>query len=79
MIVSGCPCCLINSVVRMSFMSPAKNSVLSIPFILELTFASSIASGTYSMPITRLACFATKLAIVPVPVYKSYTVSFPLS
>lgn len=40
-------------------------------FISELILASSIASGTYSIPITRLAYLETKLAIVPVPVYKS--------
>ena len=56
------------SSVSTSFMSPAKNSVLSMPFIFELTLASSIASGTYSMPITLAACEATKLAMVPVPV-----------
>ena len=44
------------------------NSVLSILFKAELTLASSIASGTYSMPITFLAWRETKLAIVPVPV-----------
>ena len=35
-----------------SFMSPAKNSVLCMSLISEFTFASSIASGTYSMPTT---------------------------
>ncbi len=34
----------------------------------ELILASSIASGTYSMPMTFWALRATKLAMVPVPV-----------
>jgi len=56
-----------NEEVRTSFMSPAKKYVLIIPFISELFFASSTASSTYSMPITRAADAAMKLAIVPVP------------
>ena len=52
-------------------MSPAKNRVLPIPLICELIFASSMASGTYSIPMTFRAFPATKLAMVPVPVYKS--------
>ena len=48
-----------------------KNNVLLMPFNSEFTFASSIASGTYSIPITFRARQATKFAIVPVPVYKS--------
>jgi hypothetical protein len=39
--------------------------------IAEFSFASSIASGTDSIPTTFLQCGATKFAIVPVPVYKS--------
>ena len=35
---------------------------------LGIHFASSMASGTYSMPITLRALRATKLAMVPVPV-----------
>ena len=38
-----------NSSVSTSFMSPAKNSVLSMPFAKEFTRASSIASDTYSI------------------------------
>src|SRR5574344_822701 len=78
-ITSGLPCSAMKSSVSMSFMSPAKNDVLYMPLISEFTFASSIASGTYSMPTTLLALRATKLAIVPVPVYRSYTVSLPVS
>ena len=43
------------------------------PLSAEFTFASSIASGTYSMPTTCPACRATKLAIVPVPVKLTWT------
>ena len=43
-------------------------SAFSMLFIAEFTFASSIASGTYSMPMTCFALPATKFAIVPVPV-----------
>ena len=49
------------------------------PFSDELTFASSMASGTYSTPITLLQFRAMKLAMVPVPVYRSYTSSLPVS
>ena len=35
-----------------------------IPLISALTLASSMASGTYSMPITWRACLDTKLAMV---------------
>ena len=68
MITSGRPYSLIKSCVNMSFMSPAKNSVFLMPLISELTLASSMASGTYSMPMTWRACPDTKLAMVPVPV-----------
>ena len=36
-------------------MSPAKNSQFVMPFPAAFTFASSIASGTYSMPTTLAA------------------------
>ena len=78
-IISGLPYSSIKSLFRISFMSPAKNNVFVIPLISEFTRASSIASGTYSMPMTWRACFDTKLAMVPVPVYKSYTSSLPVS
>ncbi len=45
MITSGWPCVAMNSLFRMSFMSPAKNRVLPIPLICELILASSMASG----------------------------------
>ena len=67
-----------NSSVRISFMSPAKKSTFLMLFIQALIFASSIASGRYSIPITFFDLEATKHAIVPVPVYKSYTNSFPV-
>ena len=71
MIMSGRPYWLTNSSVSTVFISPAKNVVLPMPLRLLFTLASSIASGTNSMPITCLALRATKLAMVPVPVYKS--------
>ena len=79
MTTCGLPCVAINSVVKTSFISPAKNNVLSMPFISELITASLIASATYSIPITFFAEEAIKLAMVPVPVYKSYTTSSPVS
>ena len=39
------------------------------------SFASFIASSTISIPITFLACLDIKLVIVPVPQYKSSTIS----
>ena len=68
MMTSGRPYWLMKSCVSMSFISPAKNNVFLIPLISALTLASSMASGTYSMPITWRACLDTKLAMVPVPV-----------
>ena len=40
-------------------------------------FASSIALGTISTPITCLAFRARKRDMVPIPQYRSMTVSFP--
>jgi hypothetical protein len=42
--------------------------VLWILLIEELVLASSIAAGTYSIPITALTLEAIKLAMVPAPV-----------
>ena len=59
------------SCVNISFISPAKNSTLLMLFKLAFSFASSMAASTYSIPITFFAFLDTKLAMVPVPVYKS--------
>ena len=55
MITSGWPWRAMKSSVRMSFMSPAKNFVFSSPLMRAFSFASTMASGTYSMPITSRA------------------------
>jgi len=65
---SGCPCVFIKLSLKTSFISPAKNSTLFILFIFAFCFASSMASGTDSTPITFLAFLATNCAMVPVPV-----------
>jgi hypothetical protein len=54
-------------------MSPTKNSQLLISLRLALAFASEMASGTLSTPITFLAFLDTNCAIVPVPAV-SYTI-----
>ena len=45
---------------------------------IAFSFAAIIASGTASIPTTFLAFLAINKAIVPVPVYKSYTISLLL-
>ena len=55
--------------------SPAKNSVLSILLFIAFSFAISIASLTISIPYTFLAYWAINNEIVPIPQYKSKTVS----
>ena len=45
--------------------------------MLRISFASFTASGIYSIPITFWQYLEIKFAIVPIPVYRSYTISLP--
>jgi hypothetical protein len=49
------------------------------PFNFAFSFASSMASGTTSTPYTFLHFEDKNVAIVPIPQYKSKTVSLPVS
>ena len=59
--------------------SPQKNSTFSTLLRFALAFASSMASGTISAPMTRPACRAITCVMVPAPQYRSSTVSVPVS
>ena len=59
--------------------SPAMNSQLPRPFNRAFSRAASTASSTISTPMTFLATGAISWAMVPVPLYRSYTtLSAPL-
>ena len=59
--------------------SPTKNSLFSKLFIFAFSFASSIACSTVSIPYNFLTFLEAKIPIVPIPQYKSYTVSLPVN
>jgi hypothetical protein len=59
--------------------SPVKNSAFSIPFNLAFSLASIIAASTVSIPYNFLTLSDAKIPIVPIPQYKSNTVSSPVS
>ena len=76
---SGIIClCLINS-GKVFSTSPTKNSAFLILFNFAFSFASSIAWGTVSIPYNCLTFFDANIPIVPIPQYKSNTVSLPVS
>ena len=75
-IISGTICFLFIKSSNTISTSPAKNSVLSILFIFAFSFASFIASSTISIPYTFFAYFAINNEMVPIPQYKSKTLSF---
>ena len=58
--------------------SPQKNSVFSTPFLLAFSLASWMAWGTISAPITFAALRERAMEMVPMPQYRSSTVSLPV-
>ena len=58
---------------------PSKKTALAMPFRAAFSRAFSTAAGTISTPYTCAARLARKREIVPVPQYKSHTVSRPVS
>lgn len=54
---------------------PTKNSTFSMPFNAAFRRASSIAGGTISTPYTFFAFCARNREMVPIPQYRSHTVS----
>ena len=55
--------------------SPHINSAFSTLFIFAFSFASSIACSTISIPYTCFTFFDANIPIVPIPQYKSNSVS----
>lgn len=55
-----------------------KNSTFSMPLSFAFSLALSMACGTISTPRTNFAFWARNREIVPIPQYRSQTVSFPV-
>lgn len=55
-----------------------KNSTFSIPLSFAFSLALSIACGTISTPRTNFAFWARNREMVPIPQYRSQTVSSPV-
>ena len=78
-IVSGVPFSSKNSLFRTLRISPQKKVTFFIEFSFLFSSAALTASLTHSIPITFFACSEMNIEIVPIPEYKSYTISLDLT
>lgn len=79
MITDGRPSLANSPGVNSSLMSPARKETFSRPLARAFTQASSVASTTYSNPTTFRHQRERNRAMVPVPLYRSYTISSPVT